>query len=291
MRFLFGVLILWGFVAVLVSMERISGQVLLGAAWITLLLLRRSRDDVAVQKRLNRMRRWWGRQKLSFKFGQQRSFSSRRGKDEYAIASEGLTEDQIRAWVSEEMENEMAQYGFAVNYRFLTEPEEIEDRAKKLARFYTKGARIFFFVKVEWLPEQLRQSFMEGAIKGLIGKMSIRYGEVLAQEIAKDSLDTPEDSCVFYPQVIKEQWMNVDFDHSFSPETVIRKIARHEARHCAQFQALRSKGGSELVERVIQHKMSSTYGEDVLEYDAYRCQLGEERSIDEFLKEAMIEVD
>ena len=145
-------------------------------------------------------------------------------------------------------------------------------------------------MKLSWLPDWFQRNFVNGVTKRLIEIMSNRYGEVLAHEIAEDAFGEPGDSCVFYPKIIKESWMNVDFDRTFSPETVTRKIACHEFRHCAQFQALRDKGGAELVKRVIERKTESAYGEDVLEYDAYQCQLGKERSIDEFVNEAIIEV-
>lgn len=292
MGYLFGVLMLWGFVAVLVSMGRTPEKYLLGAVWMTFILLRRGRKESDVKKQINRVRRWWGYQKLEFKFARQRTFMNRqKNKEKYAIADAGLSEEQIRAWVADEMRKELARYGIAVDYRFLAEPEEIEERARKQAVFHAKTARFFFFVKVAWMPDSFRKSYIIGLTKGFIEKMSNRYGEVLAHEIAENALSVPGDSCVFYPKIIREKWMNTDFDQTFSPEAVTRTIARHEYRHCAQFHALRAKGGAALVNRVIQHMMSTEYGEDVMEYDAYRCQFGEERSIEEFLEEAMIEAE
>ena len=292
MRFLIGILMLWGFVAFLILSERIPlPRGIFSGGLFTYLILRRAKDDTSFQQWRNRWRRWWGRIKLEFKHGWQRSFSQRRGRERYAIASEGLTEEQIRTWVADEMRKERARYGLAVDYRFLAKPEEIEERARKQAVFYAKTARFFFFVKVAWMSDSFQKSYIIGLTKGLIEKMSNRYGEVLAHEIAENALSVPGDSCVFYPKIIREKWMNTDFDKTFSPELITRTIAQHEYRHCAQLHALRTKGGAALVNRVIQHMMSTEYGEDVLEYDAYRYEFGEERSIDEFLKEAMIEVE
>ena len=291
MRFLLGILMLWGGIAALIFSERIPlPRGIFSGGLFTYLILRRAKDDASFQQWCNRWRRWWGRTNLEFKYGQQQAFSQRRAKERYAIASEGLTEDRIRTWISEEMQNEIAQYGLDVNYRFLTEPAEIEERARKQAISFVKTGRIYIFVKLSWLPDWFQRNFVNGVTKRLIEIMKNRYGEVLAQEIAEDAFGEPGDSCVFYPKIIKESWMNVDFDRTFSPETVTRKIACHEFRHCAQFQALRSRGGAELVKRVVERKVESAYGEDVLEYDAYQCQLGKERSIDEFVNEAISEV-
>ena len=291
MRFLLGILMLWGGIAALIFLDRIPlPRGIFSGGLFTYLILRQAKEDASFQQWCNRWRRWWGRTKLEFKFGQQQAFSQRRGKEQYVIASEGLTEDWIRTWISEEMQKEIAQYGLDVNYRFLTEPAEIEERARKQAISFVKTGRIYIFVKLSWLPDWFQRNFVNGATKRLIEIMKNRYGEVLAHEIAEDAFGEPGDSCVFYPKNIKENWMNIDFDRTFSPETVTRKIACHEFRHCAQFQALRDKGGAELVKRVIERKTESAYGEDVLEHDAYQCQLGKERSIDEFVNEAIIEV-
>ena len=126
MRFLLGILMLWGGIAALIFSDRLPlPKGVFSGGLFTYLILRRAKDDASFQQWCNRWRRWWGRTKLEFKYGQQQAFSQRRGKEQYVIASEGLTEDRIRTWISKEMQNEIAQYGLDVNYRFLTEPAEI----------------------------------------------------------------------------------------------------------------------------------------------------------------------
>lgn len=292
MRFLIGILMLWGFVAILILSERIPlTRGIFSGGLFTYLILRRAKNDASFQQWCNRWRRWWACKKFNFKFRQQQTFSQQSGKEKYDIANKGLTEDHIRAWISDEMQKEITQYDLAVDYLFLAEPEEIEERAKKRALSFAKNARFFLFIKVAWMSERFQRGFVNGLTESLVKKMSNYYGEVLAQEYAKDAFGVLGDSCVFYPKIIQNHWMNSDYDHTFSPEIVTRKIAQHEFRHCAQFHALRTKGGAALVKRVVKRMMESSYGEDVLEYDAYRYQFGEERSIDEFLKEAMIEVE
>lgn len=213
MRFLLGVLMLWGAVALMIFSEWLPWpKGLLCGGWLGCLILRRAKDDPSFQKWRNRLRRWWGRIKLEYKFGQQNNYTQRRCKEKYALVSECLTEEQIRAWISEEMQNEITQYGIAVDYRFLAEGGEIEERARKQAISFAKKARFFFFVKVAWMPDWFRKGYVKGATEGLVKHMSNWYGEVLAQEIAESAFGEPGDSCVFYPKVIKEKWMNIDFN-------------------------------------------------------------------------------
>ena len=134
MRFLFGVLMLWGAIVTLVLSERIPlPKGLLSGGLFTYLILRRAKDDASFQQWRNRWRRWWACKKFNFKFRQQQTFSQQSGKEKYDIANKGLTEEHIRAWISDEMQKETTQYGLAVDYLFLAEPGEIEDRARKRA--------------------------------------------------------------------------------------------------------------------------------------------------------------
>ncbi len=133
---------------------------------------------------------------------------------------------------------------------------------------------------------EAKERYDQASLKNVLN----HYGEALPHELSAGCFGAPGDKCSFYLKKIKEQWMYLDFNKTYCPEEVARKIAQHEVRHCAQYQTLRKAGGSELVERVVRHARKARHGTtDVLEYDAYRCQFSEERSIDEFLREARIE--
>lgn len=294
MRFLLAVWGIWGFSAALVFTEHIPLWVgLICAIRMTQLLWRHGKENPFILKIVNRWKRWrWFYLQLSSVAANQREFcESDEHKGAYAAAGKGVSDEQIQAWISDEVQKETSRYNITASVRFFTTDKDIEERADQLADFIAKSAR-FFFIKLAWWPKWFRSGFIKGLRQASLKNVLNHYGEALPHELSVGCFGESGDSCAFFLKKIKERWGYIDFNRTCSPEDVARKIAQHEIRHCAQYQSLRKAGGGELVERVVRRARKARHGTtDMLEYDAYRCQLGEERSIDEFLREALIEIE
>lgn len=85
------------------------------------------------------------------------------------------------------------------------------------------------------------------------------------------------------------KWHTYDFKATFDMKETIQSIVRHEFRHAEQIKSLREAGGSELVWKAYNLKKKYNYGSDPMEWDAFQVQFGNERPIEEFVKEVIEE--
>lgn len=53
---------------------------------------------------------------------------------------------------------------------------------------------------------------------------------------------------------------------------ILKEVVLHESRHADQFEFLRARGGSELIDRVFDDQRDVPYFENILELDAYHYQ-------------------
>ena len=91
-----------------------------------------------------------------------------------------------------------------------------------------------------------------------------------------DSPNAQLHGCVFFSlRSIKNCCDDFGFLESID---IVREITLHECRHADQFEFLRSRGGSDLIERVSLSQKDVPYLENIFEVDAYHYQFTGEKT-------------
>lgn len=241
------------------------------AVCITLYVVIRGDNEKYAKKLINFGKRFLYHEKLQWMFGYQSGFAKiKRHKERYDAVDEVLTEDTIRQWILDEMQQEVWRQGFDMVFMF-SGAEEAEKRLKRIVetsdRFTSEDVETY-----------LREDYPH------------RCAEMVAREFFPMlCIGEPTDIIMFFPQNIRKKWRMYDFDQTFNPRCVVKGLVRHEVRHYMQNREMRRIGGSAFVERIQRRRMWLPYGVDVTESDAFRCQFGNERGIEKFLEEAIIE--
>lgn len=107
-------------------------------------------------------------------------------------------------------------------------------------------------------------------------------GETLCREM------DGEDAVYIYPEQLRMLWWQLAAKRCENIESIVRQIVRHEFRHAEQILAIRKVGGEELVRKMFDLEMNTSYDDRIMEKDAWAEQhLDHYRPIEEFIKEAL----
>lgn len=146
--------------------------------------------------------------------------------------------------------------------------DEIDAFAKKMG----------ILINVEVMDDKTVDEFVsnaEGTLKS-IGMISV----------PKEQSGLDCDSIVILPKNISKNIAFADFERDL--HKTMSALTQHELRHIEQFIELR-KNGYNIMDFLVGKETGFFYSADILEHDAYRAQLGQKRSIDEFMDEVKIE--
>lgn len=271
-RFMLGLVAIWSSVICFGPDEHPLMQVALCSAGIlTLWAFIKGKIEIYIKK----LRNWTERVCYYWKFWwisvSHAVFMNQKDvKERYDTISKALSEYTIQQWIMDELQQEVWRQGVDIAFKF-SNADEAEKRLKWIAEstdFYTTEA----------VETYLREDYPH------------RLAETVAREFFPLlCVGEPLDLILFFPQNIKKKWRIFDFAHTFAPRCVVRAIVRHEVRHYMQYMELRRTGGSSFVEYIKRRSEWLPYGLDVMESDAFRYQFDNDRSIDAFLEEALIE--
>lgn len=136
-----------------------------------------------------------------------------------------------------------------------------------------------------------RISVVKNAVKKIADASAEQFvGAIMAQTMWTEKGDA-EDCVIIYPEQIRMMWWQIA-KRGESLEQITRQLVRHEFRHAEQVQALRKEGGAELVKKVGELEMHTSYYQRVMEMDAWNEQhLESYRPIAEFVAEAKAAVN